>query len=109
MNTRDSLDTQLNVLLSFDPKVPANHRDAEILMLGNIDPALQMKVIDQMNNPAFIVLDTMNFWMEIKLDALKEVVKRVNLLTINDEEARLLTGEYSLKKASQKILAMGPQ
>jgi len=109
MNTRDSLDTQLNVLLSFDPKVPANHRDAEILMLGNIDPALQMKVIDQMNNPAFIVLDTMNFWMEIKLDALKEVIKRVNLLTINDEEARLLTGEYSLKKASKKILAMGPQ
>ena len=70
-------------------------------MLGNIDPALQMKVIDQMNNPAFIVLDTMNFWMEIKLDVLKKVVKRVNLLTINDEEARLLTGEYSLKSLSK--------
>lgn len=110
MNTRDTLDTQLNVLATFEPKVPEAYKDCEFLMLGNLMPKLQMEVINQLQNrPKLIVMDTMNFWMEIALDDLKETMKHVDVLTINDEEARLLSKEYSLVKAAQKILAMGPK
>lgn len=109
MNTRDTLDTQLNVLANFDPIVPESARSAEYLLLGNLMPKLQMQVLDQMAvRPKLVVMDTMNFWMEVAMDDLKEVLKRVDVLTINDEEARLLSGEYSLVKAAKKILTMGP-
>lgn len=110
MNTRDTIDTQLNVLESFDPIVPNSYQDCDILMLGNLTPSVQMKVIQQMETrPKLIVLDTMNFWMEIAMDDLKEVIKQIDVLTINDEEARLLSGEYSLRKAAKIILQMGPK
>lgn len=110
MNTRDTLDTQLNVLATFEPKVPEAYKDCQFLMLGNLMPKLQMEVINQLpNRPKLIVMDTMNFWMEIALDDLKETMKHVDVLTINDEEARLLSKEYSLVKAAQKILEMGPK
>lgn len=110
MNTRDTLDTQLNVLESFDPVVPDSYKDCDILMLGNLTPSVQAKVIEQMNTrPNLIVLDTMNFWMEIAMDDLKNVIQKVDVLTINDEEARLLSGEYSLRKAANVILKMGPK
>ena len=110
MNTRDTLDTQLNVLADFQPNVPAEDRNADFLMLGNLTPAVQMSVIDQMTSrPKLVVLDTMNFWMEIALDDLKKVLKKVDVVTINDEEARMLSGEYSLVKAARKILKMGPK
>ena len=110
MNTRDTLDTQLNVLADFDPVLPESDRNPDFLMLGNLTPAVQMKVIDQLESrPKLIILDTMNFWMEVALDELKEVLKRVDVVTINDEEARMLSGEYSLVKAARKILEMGPQ
>jgi len=109
MNTRDTLDTQLNVLADFSPVVPMSDRNADFVMLGNLTPAVQMQVIEQMEKrPKLIVLDTMNFWMEVALDELKEVLKKVDVVTINDEEARLLSGEYSLVKAARKILEMGP-
>ena len=108
MNTRDTLDTQLNVLMDFDPVVPEAYRNSEFLMLGNIDPNLQMKVIDQMHDPKLIVMDTMNFWMETQWDALQKVIPRIDVLTINDEEARMLSNEYSLVKAARKIMDMGP-
>lgn len=110
MNTRDTLDTQLNVLESFQPVVPEKYKDCEFLMLGNLDPDVQRQVIESLpNRPKLIVADTMNFWMDIKLDALKKTIKMVDVLSINDEEARQLSGEYSLIKASQKIMAMGPK
>lgn len=110
LNTRDTLDTQLNVLANFDPIVPASYQDCDYLMLGNLDPNVQLKVIKQLKNrPKLIVLDTMNFWMDIALDPLKEVIKNVDVITINDEEARQLSGEYSLVKAARKILTMGPK
>ena len=110
MNTRDTIDTQLNVLESFDPVVPNSYQDCDILMLGNLTPSVQMKVIQQMEKrPKLIVLDTMNFWMEIAMDDLKEVIKQIDVLTINDEEARLLSGEHSLRKAAKIILQMGPK
>lgn len=110
MNTRDTLDTQLNVLATFEPKVPEAYKDCQFLMLGNLMPKLQMQVLDQLpNRPKLIVMDTMNFWMDIAMDDLREVMKRVDVLTINDEEARLLSKEYSLVKAAQKILQMGPK
>lgn len=110
LNTRDTLDTQLNVLADFNPVVPESYQDCEFLMLGNLDPNVQMKVINQLKNrPKLIVLDTMNFWMDIALDSLKEVIKKVDVITINDEEARQLTGEYSLVKAARKVLTMGPK
>lgn len=110
LNTRDTLDTQLNVLANFDPIVPASYQDCEYLMLGNLDPNVQLKVIKQLKNrPKLIVLDTMNFWMDIALEPLKEVIKNVDVITINDEEARQLSGEYSLVKAARKILTMGPK
>ena len=110
MNTRDTLDTQLNVLESFDPVVPDSYQDCDILMLGNLTPSVQDKVIQQMNTrPKLIVLDTMNFWMEIAMEDLKKVIQKIDVLTINDEEARLLSGEYSLRKAAKVILEMGPK
>ena len=110
MNTRDTLDTQLNVLESFDPIVPNSCQDCDILMLGNLTPSVQMKVIKQMETrPKLIVLDTMNFWMEIAMEDLKKVIKEIDVLTINDEEARLLSGVHSLRKAAKIILEMGPK
>lgn len=110
MNTRDSLDTQLNVLADFNPKVPEAYKKSEFLMLGNLTPAVQMNVLNQMEErPKLVVLDTMNFWMDVALDELKDVLKKVDVLTINDEEARQLSGEYSLVKAAKKISQMGPK
>jgi len=109
MNSRDTLATELNVLADFQPKVPTEARNADYVMLGNLDPNVQASVLDQMESrPKLIVLDTMNFWMDIALDPLKEVIKRIDVLTINDEEARQLSGEHSLVKAAQIILKMGP-
>ena len=110
MNTRDTLDTQLNVLENFDPIIPESYQDCEYLMLGNLAPAAQLAVIQRLEKrPKLIVLDTMNFWMEIAMEELKTVIKEIDVLTINDEEARLLSGEYSLRKAAKVILAMGPK
>lgn len=110
MNSRDTLDTQLNVLADFDPIVPEEFKNSEYLMLGNLMPKLQMKVLDQMNKrPKLVMLDTMNFWMDIAWDDVLEVLKRVDVLTVNDEEARQLSKEYSLVKAAKKILSMGPK
>lgn len=109
MNTRDTLVTDLNTLADFNPKVPENYRDAEIVMLGNLQPTVQLSVIDQMANPKLVILDTMNFWMDIALDNLKTTLKKVDVITINDEEARQLSGEYSLVAAARKIHAMGPE
>ena len=110
MNSRDTLATELNVLVEFDPALPADYRTADILMLGNIDPNLQRTVIDQMEvRPKLTVLDTMNFWMDNSLDALKDVLTDVDVLTINDEEARQLSGEFSLVRAAQRIFEMGPR
>jgi len=110
MNTRDTLDTQLNVLENFDPIVPEKFQESEFLMLGNLMPSVQKKVLDQMKKrPKLVVLDTMNFWMDLFMDDLKEALKEVDVLTINDEEARQLSGEYSLVKAAKIILAMGPK
>lgn len=110
MNTRDTLVTDLNVLADFKPVVPVSYQGAEFLMLGNLAPSTQLSVIDQMQEkPKLIVMDTMNFWMEIALDDLKAVLKKVDVLMVNDSEARQLSGEYSLVKAARKITAMGPK
>jgi sugar/nucleoside kinase (ribokinase family) len=110
MNSRDTLDTQLNVLANFDPIVPENCKEVEFLMLGNLMPSVQQKVLGQLTKrPKLIVLDTMNFWMDIAMPELLENLKGIDVLTINDSEARQLSGEYSLVKAAQKILAMGPK
>ncbi len=109
MNSRDTLATELNVLETFDPVVPESYKDAEVVMLGNLHPMVQMGVINQMNDPKLVVLDTMNFWMDIALNDLKKVIAKVDVITINDEEARQLSGEYSLVNASKKIMKMGPQ
>lgn len=110
MNTRDTLATELNVLEHFDPVLPEHYQSPEFVMLGNLTPAVQMRVLDQLpNRPKLVVLDTMNFWMDIALDELKAVLKKVDVLTINDEEARQLSGEYSLVKAAKKIIEMGPR
>jgi sugar/nucleoside kinase (ribokinase family) len=110
MNTRDTLDTQLNVLADFDPVVPQSYQDCEFLMLGNLAPAVQMSVITQLKNrPRLVVMDTMNFWMSIAMDDLKQVLRKVDVLLVNDSEARELSGDYSLVKAAKKIMAMGPQ
>jgi sugar/nucleoside kinase (ribokinase family) len=109
MNTRDTLITDLNVLEDFNPIVPDSYQGAEFLMLGNLMPKLQMSVIDQLTKrPKLIVMDTMNFWMDIALDDLKAVLKKVDVLMVNDAEARQLSGEFSLVKAAKKILDMGP-
>jgi sugar/nucleoside kinase (ribokinase family) len=110
MNTRDTLETQLNVMEHFDPIIPESYQTTRYLMLGNTVPATQKLVIERMKNrPKLIMLDTMNLWMNIALDDLKEVISMVDVVTINDEEARQLSGEYSLRKAAVKILAMGPK
>lgn len=110
MNTRDTLDTQLNVLADFDPVLPENYKNCDFVMLGNLMPSIQMRVLDQLENkPKLIAMDTMNFWMDTQMNTLKEVLKRVDVLTINDEEARQLADEYSLVRAAQKILRMGPK
>jgi len=110
MNTRDTIDTQLNVLATFEPVLPEGYRSPEFLMLGNLMPSVQMMVIQQMKTrPKLIVMDTMNFWMEQARPALDEVMKQVDVLSINDAEARELSNEYSLVKAAKKILAMGPK
>lgn len=110
LNVRDSLITELNVLADFNPIVPENFINADFLMLGNLHPAVQMAVIKQMpKRPKLVVLDTMNFWMDNTLDELLEVIKKVDVITINDEEARQLSGEYSLVKAAHKIHLMGPK
>ena len=110
MNTRDTLVTDLNVLEDFDPKIPEAYQGAEFLMLGNLMPKLQMSVIDQLRvRPKLIVMDTMNFWMDIAMDDLKEVLKKVDVLMVNDGEARQLSEEVSLVKAARKIMDMGPK
>ena len=109
MNSRDTLATELNVLADFNPIVPEAYKDAEVVMLGNLHPLVQMGVINQMQNPSLIVLDTMNFWMDCALTELMQVIAKVDVITINDEEARQLSGEYSLVVAAQKIMEMGPK
>lgn len=110
LNNRDTLDTQLNVLATFDPVVPPAFRTADYLMLGNLTPQVQMKVLGQMEKrPDLIALDTMNFWMDTALDDLREVLQRIDVLTINDAEARQLSGEQSLVQAAKAIHTMGPR
>lgn len=105
---RDTLETQLNVMEDFEPKVPEAYKNAEVVMLGNLHPQVQISVLEQVNNPKLVVLDTMNFWMDNALDDLKKVIAKVDAVTINDEEARQLSGEHSLVKANRKIQEMGP-
>lgn len=110
MNSRDTLATELNVLGTFKPVVPEKFLNADILMLGNLSPDVQLSVINQMpSRPKLVVLDTMNFWMDIALEDLHKVIAKIDVLTINDEEARQLSGEYSLVKAAKKIISMGPK
>jgi sugar/nucleoside kinase (ribokinase family) len=110
LNSRDTLVTELNVLADLQPKVPQNYKDADVVMLGNLHPLVQSSVLDQMEKkPKLVVLDTMNFWMDCALPELLDVIKRVDVITINDEEARQLSGEYSLVKAANKIQEMGPK
>ncbi len=109
MNSRDTLVTELNVLADFDPVVPSAYQNADVVMLGNLHPFVQMRVIEQVKNPKLIVLDTMNFWMDSALEELKQVIAKVDVITINDEEARQLSGEYSLVKAAREIEKMGPK
>jgi sugar/nucleoside kinase (ribokinase family) len=110
MNSRDTLITELNVLADFDPIIPESYQDCEYLMLGNLTPQVQQTVIKRLKNrPKLIVMDTMNFWMDIAMDDLLETIKLIDVLTINDAEARQLSGEYSLVKAARKILTMGPK
>ncbi|MDI5948642.1 MULTISPECIES: PfkB family carbohydrate kinase [Flavobacterium] len=110
LNSRDTLATELNVLGDFQPKVPQNFKNADVVMLGNLHPLVQSSVLDQMESkPKLVVLDTMNFWMDCALPELLDVMKRIDVITINDEEARQLSGEYSLVKAAAKIHEMGPE
>ena len=109
LNTRDTLDTQLNVLADFNPVVPKSYKDAEVVMLGNLHPAVQKSVISQLTQPKLKVLDTMNFWMDNTWEELQEVIAQVDVITINDEEARQMSGEYSLVKAARAIEKMGPK
>lgn len=110
LNSRDTLVTELNVLADFKPVVPENFKNSDVVMLGNLHPLVQSSVLDQLTEkPKLVVLDTMNFWMDCALAELKEVMKRVDVITINDEEARQLSGEYSLVKAAAKIQTMGPE
>ncbi|WP_223032427.1 PfkB family carbohydrate kinase [Hanstruepera marina] len=110
MNTRDTLATELNVLADFNPIVPQDYKDAEYVMLGNLHPIVQLSVLEQMTRkPKLVVLDTMNFWMDNALEDLHKVIRKVDVITINDEEARQLTGEYSLVVAAKKIHEMGPK
>ncbi|MEO6314915.1 MAG: PfkB family carbohydrate kinase [Chitinophagaceae bacterium] len=110
MNSRDTLVTDLNVLMDFNPTIPAAYQGAEIVMLGNLDPVIQKQVIEQLKpRPKLIVMDTMNFWMDIKMAELQDVLKLVDVLMVNDSEARQLSGEFSIVKAAKKIMTMGPK
>ncbi|RUA12124.1 MAG: sugar kinase [Flavobacteriia bacterium] len=110
MNTRDTLITELNVLADFNPVVPDDFKDTDFLMLGNLHPTVQLEVIKQIpERPKLVVLDTMNFWMDNSWDELMEVIKKIDVITINDEEARQLSGQYSLVKAAKRIYEMGPK
>ena len=110
MNTRDTLATELNVLADFNPVVPEKYKNSKVLMLGNLQPSVQSSVIEQMNKkPDLVILDTMNFWMDTALEDLKKVIRKVDVITINDEEARQLTSEYSLVIDKKKIMGMGPK
>lgn len=109
MNSRDTLETRLNVLQDLDPKLNDTYRGTEYLMLGNLDPAVQAKVLDQVESPSLVVMDTMNFWMDNALDKLRDVISRVDILAINDSEARQLSDEHSLVRAAHAIMEMGPQ
>jgi sugar/nucleoside kinase (ribokinase family) len=110
MNTRDSLVTDLNVLAQFDPKIPESYQNADYVMLGNLVPAVQISVLQQLKKrPKLVIVDTMNFWMDVAMDDLKKVLGMVDLLMVNDSEARQLSGEYSLVKAAKKIQQMGPK
>lgn len=110
LNSRDTLITELNVLADFKPIVPENYKNTDFLMLGNLHPEIQMSVIKQIpNRPKLVVLDTMNYWMDNTWDELIEVLKKIDVITINDEEARQLSGEYSLVKAAQRIADFGPK
>jgi len=110
MNSRDTLVTELNVLADFDPVIPDSYQDCQYLLLGNLTPQVQLTTLDRLKHkPKLVALDTMNFWMDIALDDLMNVLKRVDVLTINDAEARQLSGEYALVKAAEKILQLGPK
>lgn len=110
MNTRDTLATELNVLADFNPVVPSGYKNAEVVMLGNLHPIVQLGVLEQMESkPKLVILDTMNFWIDCALEELHNVIKKVDVITINDEEARQLTGEYSLVVAARRIHEMGPK
>src|SRR4029078_2642780 len=109
MNSRDTLVTDLNVLADFDPKLPDSYLDSEFVMLGNLQQKVQMNVIKQLRRPKLIVMDTMNFWMESAMPELEKVLKEIDVLLINEEEARQWSGQYSLVKASKTILGMGPE
>lgn len=110
MNSRDTLITDLNVLADFNPKIPDSYQGAAFLMLGNLDPVIQKQVIEQLNpRPKLIVMDTMNFWMDIKMPQLLETLRLTDVLLVNDSEARQLSGEFSIVKAARKILTMGPK
>ncbi len=109
LNSRDTLETQLNVLADFNPVVPKDYLDSDIVMLGNLHPLVQLSVLEQIKKPKLTVLDTMNFWMDNALDDLLRVIAKVDVITINDEEARQLTGEHSLLKSARKIEKMGPK
>jgi sugar/nucleoside kinase (ribokinase family) len=110
MNTRDTLVTELNVLADFQPVVPESYQDCEFLMLGNLAPSVQLSVIEQLKTkPKLVVLDTMNFWMDIALDDLKKVLAKTDVLMVNDSEARQLSGDYSLVRSAKKIMEMGPK
>ncbi len=110
MNTRDTLDTQLNVLANFQPVVPESYQDCEFLMLGNLAPEVQRSVIEQLKTrPKLIIMDTMNFWMEIAMEELKKTIALVDVLMVNDSEARQLSGDFSLVKAAKTIMKLGPK
>lgn len=110
LNSRDTLVTEVNVLENFEPKIPDSMQDSDILVLGNLHPGVQLSVLEKMNQrPKLVILDTMNFWMDSALETLMQMVAKTDVITINDEEARQLSGEYSLVKAAKKIHAMGPK
>lgn len=110
MNSRDTVEVQLNVMENFDPKIPESYQNCDFLMLGNTAPAIQHLVLKRLNTrPKFVLLDTMNLWIDIALDDLKALLKDVDCVTINDEEARMLSGDYSLRRAAKTIMAMGPK
>jgi len=110
MNNRDTLITELNALLSFNPIVPNDYKNADVLVLGNLDPKLQLQTLNQMTRkPKLVILDTMNFWIDSAIEDLHQIIKHVDVITINDEEARQLTSEYALISAAEKIQAMGPK